>query len=515
MADQKPEPIDMKAIMADPKKAISFFSSIPAEAWEDIQFRTALAVFQRALDTTDAYKDFLAEHDIDPKSINTIEDFSRLPVMNKDNYVKKFGFDKINSVKAGEDLYSFSLSSGTTDKPTVWPRYYAQEEGYVGVFDTFMTLYWNIDKRKTLVINAFNLGVYTSGAAVNVALRPLTQKYKMTLATTGSELENIVTTVQQLSKHFDQTIIFSYPTFIRTILDKLEEAKIDLRELNLKMFIAGEGHTVEWRQFINKVVTGNEKDLTCVIDGYGTTDLGLLGVGSALTNLIRDLSQTDSALRKDLFGETEVIPSLFQYVTNSYFIEELNGETLFTSSSATPLVRYNLNDRGGVLKFRQVEKILEDHGYDYKKIFQENGLPDDIIWQQPFVYCFGRRNDTVIIGGGNIFPEQIAPALFNSEVQDIHSFKLGVEVDEKQHQMVKVILELNPSIAYTESQLDFAQKKYHDIILNHLIRTNSDYAIAYKSDPVYCDLIIEIYKYGAGPFAEDLDRTKPKLLMQK
>jgi phenylacetate-CoA ligase len=505
---------NIREIMADPKKAIAYFASIPAEAWEGIQLKTALAVFNKASVETEAYGEFLRSHNIDPLTIGTIEDFYKLPTIDKDNYVKRYGFGKINAVKAGENLYSFSLSSGTTDRPTLWPRYYAQEEGYVGIFDTFLTLYWAIDKKRTLAINAFNLGVYTSGVAVNIALRPLTQKYRMTLATTGSDLDNIVETVEQLSGHYDQTIIFSYPTFVRTVLDKLKKANVDLKKLNLKIFIAGEGNTVEWVQYVNKLVTGDPQNLTTIIDGYGTTDLGLLGVSSALTNLIRHLANKDKGIREELFGDTKIVPTLFQYVTNNYFIEQMNGELYFTSSSATPLVRYNLHDRGGVIKFREMEEILKKHGYDYKKLIKKAGLSEGIIWQQPFVYCFGRRDDTVIVGGGNVFPEQIAPALFNPGITDVHSFKLGLQVDEQQHQMMFIVLELKYGVKYGKRRLLNLEKKYHDIILDHLMKVNSDYAIAYKSDPIYCDPIIKIYEFGAGPFKEDSDRTKPKLVVK-
>ncbi|MBU2595814.1 hypothetical protein KJ713_03225 [Patescibacteria group bacterium] len=61
---------------------------------------------------------------------------------------------------------------------------------------------------------------------------------------------------------------------------------------------------------------------------------------------------------------------------------------------------------------------------DYKKLLNKKGLSRNVIWQQPFVYCFGRRDDTVIIGGANIYPEQIAPVLFNGQIKDVHSFKL-------------------------------------------------------------------------------------------
>ena len=127
----------------------------------------------------------------------------------------------------------------------------------------------------------------------------------------------------------------------------------------------------------------------------------------------------------------------------------------------------------------------------------------------------GRRDDTVIIGGGNVFPEQIAPVLFNSRVKDIHSFKLGIETDDKQHQMMDILLELKQDIRYPAGKLKRIEKKYHDLLLKHLIKVNSDYAVAFRSDPKYCDPIIKVFERGAGPFREDLNKSKPKLIFKK
>lgn len=512
MPNQKPP--DIKEIMQDYDKAVKFFANTPAEAWEGLGQKTALSVFGEMAESIKPYQEFLKLHKIKSSSIKSVEDFYKIPVTDKYNYIQTYGFNEINSVKAGKNLYSVSLSSGTVDEPTIWPRYYQYEEFLPLVFDLFMRQYWQIDKKSTLLLNAFALGPWIAGFSVHSAIRPLTQKYNLTMATTGADIDSIVYTIVKLSKFYDQTIIFSYPTFARTILDRLEDAGVKLNKLNLKMFIAGEGHTVEWRQYINKLATGDPEDITAIIDGYGVTDTGLSGQGSAITNLVRDLAHKNEKLREDLFGKTDCVPSLFQFNPGTYYIEEFNGEIVVTTKSTTPLVRYNIHDRGGVIKFREMEAILKKHGYDYKKIFKKKKLSEDLIWQQPFVYCFGRRDDTVIIGGANIFPEQIAPVLFNEKNKDIHSFKLATDHDDKQHQRFYVLLELRSGLKYNEKQLKKIEKKYHGLILRQLKDINFDYADAYRIDPDVCKPQIKLYKSGAGPFANDLRRTKPRLILK-
>jgi len=509
------KPPDMKEIMADYDKAVKFFSSMPAEAWEGLGQKTALSVFQETAKTIPAYQEFLKLQKINPENIKTPEDFYQIPAMDKYNYIQVYGFNEVNNAKAGKNLNSFSLSSGTVDEPTIWPRYYPAEEILPLVVGNFIRQYWHIDKKSTLFINALALGPWNAGFTMFAALKPLTLKYNLTLANCGADIESIVYTVTKLSKFYDQTVILSYTTFCRTILDRLEEAKIDFKKNHFKLFVGGEGHTAEWRQYMNELLTGNPDDLTAIIDTYGISEAGVIGLSSAMTNLVRDLAFKNERLREDLFGKTNCVPNLFQFNTGQYVIEDLNGEILLTSKVGTPLVRYNLHDRGGVIRFREMEEKLKKHGYDYRKLIRKAGLSEEIIVQQPFVYCFGRREDTVIVAGANIYPEQIAPALFNDKVKNIHSFKLAANFDNEQHQLSYVLMELKSGISYNKKQIEKIKKKYHDLILKRLLRVNNDYAESLRADPKFADLIIEIFENGEGPFNGDRARTKPKLVLKK
>jgi phenylacetate-CoA ligase len=501
--------------MADYNKAVAFFANTPAEVWEAIQTKTAMSVFRETAQNIDSYKEFLKLKKVKPEEISSFDDFLKIPLSDKYNYVQEYGFNEVNSVKPGKNLYSFNLSSGTIDEPTIWPRYYQYEEFLPLVFDLFMRQYWQIDKKSTLLVNAFAMGPWMAGFSVHSAIRPLTQKYNLTLATNGADIDSIVYAVVKLGKYYDQVIVFSYPTFARTIIDRLEDAGVNLKKIHLKMFIAGEGHTVEWRQYVNKISCGDANDLTTIVDGYGITDTGLSGMGTALTNLIRDLAFKDKELAEELFGKSDSVPSLFQYNSGTYYIEDYNGEIVITTKSTTPLVRYNVHDVGGVIKFREMEEILKARNYDYRALIKKRGLSQDIVSQQPFVYCFGRRDDTVIIGGANIFPEQIAPALFNAKVRDIHSFKLTTDSDEKQHQLFYVLLELRIGVTYNRKQIVKLEKKYKNIILRQLKNVNFDFADAYRVDPKVASPIVKIFRSGAGPFVQDKSRTKPRLVLKK
>lgn len=59
------------------------------------------------------------------------------------------------------------------------------------------------------------------------------------------------------------------------------------------------------------------------------------------------------------------------------------------------------------------------------------------------------------------------------------------------------------------------RKKYHSLILKQLQKVNFDYMGAYRDDRQQADPRIEIYEAGTGPFANDLRRTKPKLVLRE
>ena len=514
MAESKKQP-DIKEIMADYEKAVKFFHETPAEAWEALGQKTAMSVFQETARNIPAYQEFLKLQKFDPKNVKSMEDFYKIPIMDKYNYIQSYGFNEVNTAKAGKNLYSLSLSSGTVDEPTIWPRYYQSDDFLQYVVGNYIHQYWDIDKKSTLFINALALGPWNAGFTMYLGLRPLTQKYNLTLVNSGADIESIVYSVMKLSKFYDQVVILSYTTFCRTILDRLEEADVKFEKGKFKLFVGGEGHTAEWRQYINKKLTGDPEDLTAIIDTYGISEAGVIGLSTAMTNLVRDLTFKNEKLREDLFGKTDCVPNMFQYNPAQSFIEEQNGEILFTSKTTTPLVRYNLHDRGGVIGFRKVTELLTKHGYDYKKLLRKKKLnPDEFIWQQPFIYCFGRRDDTVIVGAANVYPEQIAPVLFNEKVKDIHSFKLATDFDKEQHQLFYILLELKAGISYNKKEMEKMKKKYHDLILKQLKDVNYDFADALRIDKKVCDPRILISEAGKGPFADDLRRTKPKLLLK-
>src|SRR5947209_5307899 len=76
--------------------------------------RRALAVFASVAATVPAYRAFLAEHGVDPAGVRTFADFRTLPLLTKDNYLRRHPLAQLcrGGELVGCDM--ISVSSGST-----------------------------------------------------------------------------------------------------------------------------------------------------------------------------------------------------------------------------------------------------------------------------------------------------------------------------------------------------------------------------------------------------------------
>src|SRR5207248_7853720 len=87
----------------------------------------ALALFQSVARDVPAYAAFLGERGIDPASISTIDDFKRLPLIDKRNYHDRFPLADLCRHGRLEGNDFVAVSSGSTGQPTFWPRSFMDE----------------------------------------------------------------------------------------------------------------------------------------------------------------------------------------------------------------------------------------------------------------------------------------------------------------------------------------------------------------------------------------------------
>ena len=505
-------------IMSNPKLTRLFMSNMPASFWEKQGKKKALKIFQLAVQEVPAYKDFLQKQNINPDKIRTLEDLKKLPILDKKNYIQKYPINKrcLNGTLAGK--YTVEKSASTTGSSYFWPRLFEEDELFPKYIEYSFVQFYGIDKKSTLVILTLALGTWTSGEKMAQALRmtAVENGFPLTVVTPGANLEEVIEIVKNLSPYYDQTIIVGYPPFIKTAIDEGIKQKIDWKKLNVRLGLGGEGYSEQWREYMGEKIGLPQKDLLGISGGYGAADLGMsVGREYPITVLIRKLAYKDKKLAKALFGEENLLPSFLQYNPASFYIEEVNGELIFTVKTGTPLVRYNIHDRGGVLPFAKVIKITKEYGYDVYNLLKKYDYGKGNIWKLPFFYVFGRSDGTVSIGGANIYPENIDAALYAADTSMINAYKLTLQVDTRMNSRPCIMIELEKGVKlYSQAEESKLEKQFHDIFLFKMLELNSDFRDAYRVDSQSTNPIIKIYHFGEGPFAEDKKKIKRRYVLK-
>jgi phenylacetate-CoA ligase len=507
-------------IISHPKLAKLFMSTRSANFWQKQGEKTALKVFKNASRNSKAYRNFLKKHKINPEEVSTIGDFEKLPIINKKNYIQKYPLDSLVAGDLGAK-YTVEKSSGHSGGSFFWPRTPEEDAIFPNYIEYSFIQFYNVNKIKTLVILTLALGTWTSGEKMAEALRMAAKnpRNKMTVITPGANLEEVLEIAQELSPNYKQIVIVGYPPFVKSVIDEGIKRKINWKKLNTKLGLGGEGYSEQWREHMAEKIGLNKKDLLGISGGYGAADVGMsVGREYPLSVLIRKIAYKDKKIAQEIFGVNTYLPSLLQYSSSSMYIEvNKEDELIFTANAGVPIVRYNIHDKGGVVKFDVMIGILRRHGYDVYKMLQDYGYEKGDIWTMPFFYVFGRSDGTISIDGANIYPENIEAVFYgNKETLLVHAYKLGLEVDEEMNSRPVIYIELNPEIKeLSESEQVKLEQKLHDISLAKLLEVNADFKKSHLDNPKNADPIVRIYLFGEGPFSEDKKFIKRRYIFTK
>ncbi len=86
----------------------------------------ALEIFHKAAKNVAAYKKILKQAGVNAANIKTMRDFERVPIIDKNSYIKPHKLTELMS--GGKFPPMIYASSGSSGKPTFWFRADAQEE---------------------------------------------------------------------------------------------------------------------------------------------------------------------------------------------------------------------------------------------------------------------------------------------------------------------------------------------------------------------------------------------------
>ncbi|MEY2681030.1 MAG: hypothetical protein RL661_1261, partial [Pseudomonadota bacterium] len=135
-----------------------------------------LTLFRRTAETVPAYREFLAAHGIEPETITTLADFSRLPLMTKPDYMQAYPLAMRCEEGSLTTCDRIAVSSGSTGQPTFWPRSLRHELDIAVRFEQVFRDSFRAHERQTLAIVCFALGNWVGGLFTTSCCWHLSQK---------------------------------------------------------------------------------------------------------------------------------------------------------------------------------------------------------------------------------------------------------------------------------------------------------------------------------------------------
>ena len=79
----------------DMRASLKFLEKKNSDFWFVEQKSEPIMLFHKAAENVPAYKDFLKQNKINPDKIKTWEDFQKVPIGTKSNYLRKYSLEKL------------------------------------------------------------------------------------------------------------------------------------------------------------------------------------------------------------------------------------------------------------------------------------------------------------------------------------------------------------------------------------------------------------------------------------
>lgn len=444
-------------------------------------------LFQSAIRDVPAYRDFAQKRGIVPSEVKTLEDFRALPTTNKENYHRAYPLPELCRGGRLSGGHHLAVSSGSTGGPCIWPRRMEDEVGTTRRFEQVLVGTFGADQKATLCVVCFALGNWVGGMYTTAACRRLAEGgARITLATPGNNVPEILRIVEAVGGHFEQVVLLGYPPFLRDVLDAGGQAGVGWTQRETKLVVAGEVFDEGWRSRMCELVGADDPALT-LASLYGTADGGVLANETPTSVRIRRALADRPELVLDLFGQAR-LPTLCQFDPAHRFIEQVDGRIVFSADGVLPLLRYDILDQGGVISGAEMAGFLRAHGLGGKEL-------ELSAEAEPFVYVFGRSGSAISYYGANVYPENIGPGLNRAELSDHVTGKFVLEV---LHDGDKARLRVTVELAReTEASLTLTDE-VRASLETHLLQQNSEYAHYVPAERRNLDVVLK-------PFADPED----------
>ncbi len=329
----------------------------------DVQARRLARTVQRAAKSP-FYKAKLAEAGVDPESITSVDDVSRLPLTTKDDLRESYPFGML--ADEHRELVRLHASSGTTGSPTV--VYHTDNDLRTWADLMARCMFMAGIRKEDVFQNMAGYGLFTGGLGIHYGAERLGC---LTIpAGAGNTARQL-----KLIRDFNVTALHIIPSYALYLAGVVAEQGMDPRDLPPRIALIGaEPHSEEARRRIEEML-----DLKAY-NSYGLSEMNGPGVAFECAH------QNGMHLWEDSY-----IAEILDPVTLEPVAEGEVGELVMTTLTreAMPLLRYRTRD---LTRFIPGECAC---GRTHRRI-------DRIA---------GRADDMLIIKGVNIYPLQIEQVL--------------------------------------------------------------------------------------------------------
>lgn len=461
-------------------KSITDLKRKKASHWEDLAEKNIVKLANYTIGNVLAYKKFLKNKKLRLTEIKSIDEFKLLPLINKKNYLKKSKYIDLFPKGLVSDITTISSTSGSTGEPFYFPRGEEQDAQYEYVAEIFLKNQFGIDKKSTLAINGFGLGIWIGGIFTYKVFNKIAMKgYKLAVAPSGRNKQVFLKTFKKMASLYDQVILMGYPPFIKDVVDEAKDYRINWKKYDLKIITATEGFSEKFRDYLVSI-TSIKNPLTDTLNIYGSVELGTMSHETPLSILIRKIACNNKKVFDGLFPGARIIPTLAQYYPHIVYFEEIEGEVVATGyGSSFPLIRYRFFDRGGVYGFDDMVSKLKDLGVDIRKEAKKAGIGNTIM-KLPFVYVHERSDLVVNLRGANIYPGNIKTALENSKLEKSVTGKFTMIKREDRY--LNEYLEINIELKRGKKKSKLLKQRLCEVIVETLLKQNSEYANMHGSE---------------------------------
>lgn len=482
-----------KFLSVSAEKTLKEYREKDDRYWKAVGEKMALQLFKQAAERVPAYKKFLAKHKISPSKIKTIKDFKNVPVIDKDNYINKYELDELCWDGKIEGNYFLSASSGSTGIPNFWPRSTEQTFQGASISELIYKEYFEADKKSTLYIVAFAMGMWIAGTYMQMSTEWVAQKgYPMTVVTPGTNKEEILRLIKMGEKNYDQIILIGYPPFVKDVVDFGIDKGINWKKVNIKFMFSGEAITERWREHLASK-TNFENILTGSVNIYGSADVGLVAHETAVTTYLRRSAFNNQKLLGDLF-HSERVPSVNQYDPHIRYFEKVGEHLIVTAPSGLPLVRYDTKDEGDILYFGEADSILADNKLDIVAEFKREKI-SRLLWRLPMVYLFGRGKFTTTIYVANIYPENVKLVLEHKRIEREVTGKFVINTEEKKDHTPQLYLHVELAEGRSVKNRSL-EEKILKLFVSEVPKVNSEYKYVLDNFKEKVHPKVVLYEYG-------------------